>query len=83
MESIDKIADFFEGIKNGFWYISHPKALAYVTWRFIDDKSFWICMIICLASYLGYLCGIEKCKRWSQGSLLVYIAIQMLSSGGM
>jgi hypothetical protein len=80
---IKSIGQFYSYIDKGIWYIVHPKELGLATWRFVDDKSFWVCMIICLASSLGYLCGIEKCKKWSQGSLLIFIAIKMLSSGGI
>lgn len=82
-ESLETIAEFIKNIKTGAWYISHPKELGIITWRFIDDKSFWVCMIICLASTLMYMCGIQKSKKWAQGSFFIYLAIKMLSAGGL
>jgi hypothetical protein len=82
-ESLETIAGFIENIKTGAWYISHPKELGIIAWRFVDEKSFWVCMFICLGATLLYLCGIDKYKKWGQGSLLIYIVIKMLSAGGL
>lgn len=82
-DALRTIGDFYTYINKGLWYIVHPKDLAIITWNFIDEESFWICMLICLATSLGCLCGIEKCKKFPQGSIMVYIAIKMLSAGGL
>jgi hypothetical protein len=83
MDVFRVFGEFYSHVNKGIYYICHPIELAKITWNFIDDSSFMICMIICLASYLGYLCGIEKCKRYTSGSILIFLAIKMLSAGGL
>lgn len=72
--------DFFKNMAKVFYYIFHPKQLAWLLWSGLAANSLEICLFICICALGAWLIGWEKGKKIATGSLLAFGVIQALNA---
>lgn len=72
--------DFFKNMAKVFYYIFHPKQLAWLAWSGLAAHSLEICLFICLCAIGAWLIGWGKGKKLAVGSLLAFGVIQALNA---
>ena len=69
---MSEFIDFIKNFSLKEWILNNLKTMAI---SFID-KSFYICLFVCITSIFLYIIGVKKAAKVASGSVIVYFILE-------